>query len=487
MKTFIACLGTETNTFSPIPTGEETFAETMLYHGDATANEPSLFSGPLHVWRRAAERQGGEVVESLAAFAQPAGITIRRVYEKYRDYIIKDLVAAAPVQMVLLNMHGAMVAEGYDDCEGDLLARIRQVVGPGVIIGAELDLHCHITATMLECADAIVTFKEYPHIDPQERAQELFDICTAAAGGALRPVMATYDLNMINSYRTPIEPMKSFVARMKALEGEGGILSVSMSHSFPYGDVVDVGGKILVISDGDYDSAAKLAQTLGQEIWAMRDQIAAPRIGIEEALDLALASPRVPVVLADTADNAGGGAPSDSTFILQRILDRRINPVLSGLYWDPVAVRFCIEAGEGSILELRVGGKCGPTSGDPLDLRVSVRRVVKNGSQSFGPSRNQTGDIVWVRSDQGIDLVLNSVRTQVFHPDAFTQLGIDLTEYRIVVVKSTQHFYAGFKPIASEVYYVSGPGALSSDYAAIPLTKRTAPYWPRVDDPWRIP
>ena len=124
MKTFIACLGTETNTFSPIPTGEETFAETMLYHGDATSHEPSLFSGPLHVWRRAAELEQRKVVESLAAFAQPAGLTIRRVYEKFRDEILDDLRAAMPVEVVLINMHGAMVAEGYDDCEGDLLSLI---------------------------------------------------------------------------------------------------------------------------------------------------------------------------------------------------------------------------------------------------------------------------------------------------------------------------------------------------------------------------
>ena len=217
----------------------------------------------------------------------------------------------------------------------------------------------------------------------------------------------------------------------------------------------------------------------------MRDEIAAPRTGIDEALDLALDSSAGPVVLADTADNAGGGAPSDATFILQRLLDRQIKGVLSGLYWDPVAVRFCIEAGEGSALQLRVGGKCGPASGEPVDLTVSIQRVVREGTQSFGPSRNQTGDIVWVKSEQGVDLVLNSVRTQVFHPDAFTQLGIELSTYRIVIVKSTQHFYAGFEAIASEIYYVAGPGALSSDYGALPLVKRTAPYWPKVDDPWR--
>ena len=251
MKTFIACLGTETNTFSPMPTGLETFADTMLHHGDATSHEASLFSAPLHVWRAAAEAEGHDVVESLAAFAQPAGRTTRAVYEALRDEILDDLKAAGPVDLVLLNMHGAMVAEGYDDCEGDLLSRVRGIVGADVIVGAELDLHCHITPKMVENADVIVTFKEYPHIDFRERAQELFDVCTTAARGETRPVMAFFDLQMINFYYTPTEPMRSFVSRMQALEASDDILSISMGHSFPYGDVADVGGKILVVADGD--------------------------------------------------------------------------------------------------------------------------------------------------------------------------------------------------------------------------------------------
>ena len=486
MKTFIACLGTETNTFSPIPTGKETFAETMLYYGDATLHKPSLFSGPLHVWRRAAELEKREVVESLSAFAQPAGITVRHVYENFRDKILKDLQNSMPLGVVLINMHGAMVAEGYDDCEGDLLERIREIVGTDVTVGAELDLHCHITKTMMQNADAIITYKEYPHTDPMERAQELFDLCSDAARGIVRPKMATFDLNMINSYRTTTEPMKSFVARMKAHEGQDSILSVSMSHCFPYGDVADVGAKILVISDDDQQKAETLAQKIGEDIWSIREEITAPRINIDEALDQAMKIKSGPVVLADVADNAGGGAPSDSTFILESLMEQNVRSVLSGLYWDPVAVRFCMEAGEGSTLQLRVGGKCGSTSGNPIDIEVKVRSIVQNGGQSFGPSTNRTGDIVWVQTKIGIDLVLNSVRTQVFHPNVFEQLGIDLNQYRIIVVKSTQHFYAGFKPIASKILYVQGPGALTSDYGSISYTKRSKPFWPKVEEPQKV-
>ena len=298
--------------------------------------------------------------------------------------------------------------------------------------------------------------------------------------------MATFDLNMINSYRTTTEPMKSFVARMKAHEGQNNILSVSMSHCFPYGDVADVGAKILVISDDDQRKAETLARKIGEDIWSIREEITAPRINIDEALDQAMKIKSGPVVLADVADNAGGGAPSDSTFILESLMEQNVRSVLSGLYWDPVAVRFCMEAGEGSTLQLRVGGKCGSTSGNPIDIEVKVRSIVQNGGQSFGPSTNRTGDIVWVQTKIGIDLVLNSVRTQVFHPNVFEQLGIDLNQYRIIVVKSTQHFYAGFKPIASKILYVQGPGALTSDYGSISYTKRSKPFWPKVEEPQKV-
>ncbi len=483
MRVFIACLGTETNTFSPMPTGLATFAGTMLHHGDATAHPASLYSGPLLVWRRLAEARGDTVIEGLAAFAEPAGPTTRAVHEALREELLAGLRAALPLDIVLLHQHGAMVAVGEDDCEGDLLARVRDVVGPGVVVGSELDLHCHITARMVESATAIVTYKEYPHTDTEERAAELFAICAAAAEGRVRPVMAAAPLHMVGIFETTREPMRSFTDRMTAREGRDGILSISLGHGFPYGDVPDVGATLLVVADGDPAPARALAEELGREVWRMREAIAQTRVPLETALASALATDRRPTVIADVCDNAGGGAPSDSTFIVRELLARGIGDVAAGLFWDPVAVRFSIEAGEGATIDLRIGGKCGPASGDPLDLRVTVRRIIHDAEQTFGPSRNPVGDLVLVSAANGVDLVLNSIRTQVFHPDAFTQLGLDLATKRIVVVKSMHHFYAGFAQIAAQVFHVAGPGALPSDYAAMPYTKRSLPFWPAVADP----
>ena len=484
MRVFIACLGTETNTFSSLPTGEQTFGDTALFDGDATRHPPTPFSLPLHIWRARAEAEGHAVVEGLCAFAQPAGRTIRRVYEGYRDRILAEAEAALPLDLALVNMHGAMVAEGYDDCEGDLLASLRAVIGEETVLGGELDLHCHITPAMLEAATALVTYKEYPHIDIGERADDLFRLCHDAAEGRTQPVMAAHDCRMISMWRTTSEPMRRFVADMKALEGRDGILAVSFGHGFPWGDVAEVGARTLVIADGDNDKAAALAADLGARLWAMREETRPGAIGIDDAIDRALAVDGGPVVLADVSDNAGGGAPSDSTFILERLIARGVRDAASGLYWDPVAVRFCMEAGEGARLDLRVGGKCGPDSGNPVDLAVTVERIVEGADQTFGQARNKIGDAVWVRTEGGLDLVLNSVRTQVFHPDAFTCVGLDPRAKKLVVVKSTQHFHAGFAPIAKEILYVAAPGAIAPDFAAIPYTKLEKPYWPRVEDPW---
>lgn len=483
MKIFIATLATETNTFSPIPTGRAGFEEMGLYRGDATRHAPFIFSEALCVWRDLGQSDGHEVVESLCAAAQPAGRTVAKVYQGFRDDILSDLRAAQPVDLVLLMMHGAMVAEGEDDCEGDVLARVRDVVGPNVPIGVELDLHCHLTSKMIENATAIITFKEYPHVDGAERAAELYRLCRDAAAGKTSPHISLADCRMVNMWRTPVEPMKSFLERMRSMEGRDGVLSVSFGHGFPWGDVKDVGAKTLVVTDGDPVEGQALAESLAREIWEMRDATVATHENVESGLDRALAVASGLVVLADVADNAGGGAPGDSTFLLRAILDRKLESATLGFFWDPISVRFCQDAGEGAELDLRIGGKCGPYSGDPIDLRVTVRKVVRDATQPFGNSSARMGDSVWV-SAGGINLILCSTRTQVFHPDGFTQFGMDLSQEKIIVVKSSQHFYAGFAPLAKDIIYVATPGAINPDFANIKYSKLETPYWPNVENPF---
>jgi microcystin degradation protein MlrC len=484
MKAFIAGFDTETNTFAPIPTGYQSFADCFLAHGDATSREPNYCSNQLLVWRRRAAAHGWQVAEGLCTFAEPGGRIVRPAYETLRDALLDDLRRAMPVDMVLLALHGAMAAEGYDDCEGDILARVRAIVGDAVPIGGELDLHCHITDAMLRHATVLVAYKEYPHVDIPERADDLFTLVADAALGRTRPAMAAYDCRMIGTFRPTEQPMRGFVDRMYAMEGRDGVLSVSLGHGFPWGDVADVGVKTLVVTDGDPAKAAALARTLGEEVYAMREASRPRFLSMDDALDQALAIAGGPVVIADVADNSGGGAPGDSTFFIRRVLERGIAGVASGYYWDPIAVRFCKEAGIGASFTLRVGGKCGAASGDPLDLFVTVRGLADHVTQRFGTSPNLMGDAAWV-SAQGVDLLLTSQRTQVFHPEGMSKVGLDPTARKIVIVKSTQHFHAGFAPLAKAVLYAAPPGTLQMDFASIPYTKLTRPYWPRVADPFR--
>lgn len=487
MHIFCAQLVTETNTFCATPTGTAAFAVQGLYHGNASLVAPDGAGAIMQALRGWITDDGHRMTESLCAYAEPAGVTLRATYESLRDEILADLDAAMPVDAVLLVLHGAMVAEGYDDCEGDLLARIRARVGPDVPVGAELDLHCHLSASMLEHANVLVAFKEYPHTDFLARCRELYQLLLATAEGRIHPVTAHVDCRMVGLWHTTSEPMRAFVQRMRACEALPGVLSVSLGHGFPWGDVPDAGAKLWVVTNQDLPLAQQLASQLGQAFWAMRDAVAPPVLTLDDALDAALACKEGPVVIADVADNPGGGAPGDSTFVLRRLLERGIGNAALGVLYDPGAVQICHDAGVGATLMLRVGGKHGPASGDPIDLCVTVRALAPGHSQSMFGTRAALGDGVWLEimdeRVRDLHLVLVSARSQVFAPDAFQGLGLDALARHIVVVKSTQHFHAAFAPLAASVLYAATPGAIRPDFAAIAYRRRRLDYWPRQPDP----
>jgi len=482
MKLFIAGLSTETNSFSPMPTGVASFEEGSIHHGDATRDKPMYWTAPLHIWREKAEAKGWHVIESLSAHAQPGGLTVKSVYEGFRDEIVAELTAAGGADVILLALHGAMIADGYDDCEGDLIAHCR-AVSPDAVIGGLLDPHSNLTDTMMSEASLLVAFKEYPHVDVPERAADLFRLAAGTAEGKITPVMRDWDCRMIIAMPTTKPPMRGFVDDMLAAEGQGDLLSLSLIHGFPWSDHPRTGSRAVAICDGSAEQAEQQAETLGRRIFALRHELHRVPPDIDTALDMAQAAPEGPVVLADMSDNAGGGAPSDATFLLRAMIERGMTGVATGLFWDPIAVRICKEAGEGATLNLRMGGKCGPMSGDPLDLVVTVRKVASGLTQRFGTLPAPMGDVVWIET-RGIDIVLNDLRSQTFHPEAFEQLGIDLGQRRYVCVKSSNHYEAGFNPIAAQVIGVATPGSITPDFANIPYKHRAKTYFPVVEDPF---
>jgi len=483
LRVFAAGLQSETNTFAPWPTGLKAYEETGVRRG-AQALEGA---GPDHetarLWAGLSQRDGHDFTPGLFAWAQPSGPTVQSVYEGFRDEILAPLKANGRFDVVLLFLHGAMVATDCDDCQADLVRHVRAAVGEDAVIGVELDPHCHLSQALIDVADAVVIMKHYPHDDYLARGEELYELCLAKARGEVRPTSALFDCRMVGFYPTTQEPMASLVQRFKAAEQEPGVLSVSFGHGFPWGDTPETGSKMLVITDGDAGKAASLAEALGREVYALRDELLPRFPDIEAALDEAAASPGL-VVLADTADNAGGGAPGDNTALLRAMLARRTERAALGAMWDPVTALACADAGVGATLNIRLGGKCGPASGDPLDVTATVCGIAEDFRQSgLGTSKTRMGLSVWLRID-GIDVVVNSIRTQVFCPDAFTGLGVDLGDKRIVAVKSSQHFQGGFAPIADKIIRVATPGAIQMDFAHIAYAKkRDLSFFPRVADP----
>ena len=478
MRLFTATLATETNTFAPLPTGLASFRERGYFPAGQHPQQLSFFAGPLWAARQRAREHGWTLAEGMVAGAQPGGTTTRQAWDTLREELLADLRAALPVDVVLLGLHGAMVAEGCDDCEGELLRQVRAIVGPAVVVGAELDPHHHLSTAMVEHADLLIAFKEYPHTDIVERAFELVDLCVAQAQGRVRPTAAVVDCHMIAMVHTTREPARGFVDRLQALEGRDGVLSVSLTHGFPWGDVADMGSKMLVYTDGDAAAARALARQLADEFIALRERLGHPMPGIDEALDQALAVQGGPVVIADSSDNPGGGAAGDSTFILRRLLERGVDAAAIGPLWDPQAVRIAFEAGAGARLALRIGGKVSPLSGDPLDADCTVMALVPDMTMTgLAGTPMPLGDCAWVRC-AGVDIVLISVRNQAMGTDVFTGLGLTLQDKRLVVVKSSQHFHAAFAPLARQVIYCAAPGSVTSDLRSLPYRKRPRPLWP---------
>ena len=205
--------------------------------------------------------------------------------------------------------------------------------------------------------------------------------------------------------------------------------------------MADVGAKTLVITDGNPDLALQQAKHFGDLLWEIRGELLRPYPSIEVALDQLERADVLPITLADMGDNAGGGAPADSTFFLQAVLRRRLTDVALGLFWDPVLVTMCQDAGVGAKLQVRVGGKICVDSGDPVDLLVTVKGSKEDMRMFLGESSMPMGTGVLLSTDEGVHIVVSSIRTQCFSPSAFSELGLDIMSLRAMVPKSTNHFY----------------------------------------------
>lgn len=485
MRLFIGGIATESNGFVSYPTPLGDFHRHRAWADDPNVGWVLSAARP---WRRLIADAGWTVIPGLLSWAMPSGPTTRNAYHAMRDELLDDLRQALPVDGVLLDLHGAMLADGYEDPEGDLIERCRQLVGPAVPIGVALDCHCHLTERMVRHATVIVAMKHWPHVDVPERAREVLDLIVAAREGRIAPVMAIADCHMIGAYPTEPEPMASFVRKLGAIEREPGILSATLIHGYPWADLPEVGTRMLVVADRDRKLAAATAESLAREFFSLRDQVTERGdLTVDEAIDRLRSPGSEPMVLCEQGDNHLGGSAGDGTYVLRRLIDAGIPDLAFGPIWDPMSVAICRAAGIGERIRLRIGGKSGPEAGEPVDLRVRVEAVTDDLVQdAMGPiGALGLGPAVRVSGERGLDLVLHGSRNGTLRPNALTALGIDLSRKRGVICKMWRHGAEGFRRVSSDIHILRTPGAQSLDVTSIPYQIRAPDWWPLVPNPFR--
>jgi microcystin degradation protein MlrC len=477
MRFFVAGMEHETNSFSPLPTGWSAYSTYAPPTGGARPRWQDLPPGYREL-AKAVEDQGDEVVHGSFARAVPSGLTSAPAFAELKSDLMASLSAAGKPDAVLLWLHGSQAAVGQEDCEGEILEAVRAIVGADVPVGVVFDLHGTVTQKMLSNADVLISCKEYPHTDYAERAVEAARFLAQTARGEIKPVMAFQRVPMLGNYHTTRPPMRAFVDEVVARE-VAPILSISLVHGFVWLDVTDMGAGVLVICDGDRAAAQDAAVTIATDFLARGAQLDARYSSLDQTIERVRASSGT-VLIADLADNPGGGMAGDSTFILRRFIAERPGPSVFATIWDPVATENAIAAGLGARFPIRLGGKLGPFSGDPLDMEVSVTAIADCDAAQHTPFSDMPaplGPMAALRVGE-IDIIVNAVRTQIYSPDVLAAVGLEPAAYRAIVVKSAQHFHARFVPVASEVVYCETPGGMSSDYASLPYRRLRRPAWP---------
>ena len=311
MRIYISGVQHESSSFSPIPTSFRSF-EQWSWTPDKPHDADGFGYGEAC---RLAGAAGMEVVAGPFFNAEPSSPATATAWRQIREHILDGLRAAMPVDIVLLCLHGAQMADGVDDCEGALLGAARGIIGPGVAMGVLLDLHANVTSAMCTHADLTVSCREYPHIDYAERAEEMLPVLRGVAEGAIRPITRARRIPASGVFPTPDEPMRSFVIRITDAQRRPGVLMVAANHGFEGSDTPFTGGSVVVTTDNDEGLAEQMANEIATDFLTTIIGNTWSGLGVSEAIDEALRQPVGPVVIADRSDNAGAGAASDSTYI----------------------------------------------------------------------------------------------------------------------------------------------------------------------------
>ena len=486
----------ECSTFNQGRTGLDAYRVEILERGDTAIAQRRQARAELKGFLDVAEAEGWRVTHALSATATPGPIVTAPAFETLAG-IITDAAQANRDSLdgVLLALHGAMAAEGCDDPEGELLTRLRAILGPDIPIGITLDLHTNTSPAMAEGANVAVSFKTYPHVDHVETAAHAARMLKRLMEGGAKGRTLRLKLPMLdeaNGGRSDVMPTAEYYDRARRFEVEPGILAVSVNAGFADADVLESGVSVLVsfdtLTEGAEARARDIALDLARAIWADRDACANRFLTVAEACARARAfqPAKGPLVISDYADNPGAGAYGDATNLLAGLLELGLEGAAFGPLIDPEAAGELHRHRVGATVTLPVGGKHDPRfGGGPLMLTGEIRHLSETGLLvGDGPV---IGGIVFrfgktaVLRVNGVDILIVTERGQAYDLQQFKAFGIEPEACTVLGLKSQQHFRAAFEPIASEVIVCDCGAIASPDYRIRDYRKVRRPIWP-LDD-----
>ena len=478
-RILIAGFQHETNTFAGDVADFAAFVRGGMYPAMAIADEMFALSGvniPAGGFLREMSGPGIEIVPSIWAGATPSAPVTRDAYERIAATILCR-AASGEIDAVYLDLHGAMAAEHLDDGEGELLARLRRLVGPAVPIVASLDLHANVTERMFAHADGLVAYRTYPHEDMAEtgaRAARL--LRRMLTGERCAPVVRRVPfLIPINAMSTSADPAKGYYDTLAELEA-GPVKAISFAMGFPAADFPECGPVVWGYGTDESAAQAVIGQFHASVVASegeWRDRLFDPHDAVREAQRLANGATR-PVVIADTQDNPGGGANSDTTGMLRALLDCGAERAAIGLMVDSEAALAAHRAGVGAEITLALGGRSGTPGDAPLAGAYRVEQLSDGRCVFGGPML--TGKVADVGlsarlSIGGVQIAVCTWKDQMMDRNQYRMVGITPEDMAILVNKSSVHFRADFEPIAEAVLVANAPGQLLADPADLPWTR----------------
>ncbi len=481
-KLVIAMMMHETNTFSPVPT---TLASFRPLAGDAAIAEFEGTNTTLGGFLGVAQRLGAETVVPRAAGAHPSGYVDRRAYEEMCDAIVGAVRGGCDA--AFLALHGAMVAEHLDDGEGELLRRIR-AVAPRLPIAVGLDFHAQLTAAMVDNATVITGYCTYPHVDTAETAERAGRTLVRALDGEVRPAMAWGFRPMLTSTlaHTPSrQPMKDVMDTALAAERSGAVLNASVFGGFPQSDIPHLSCSAVVVCDGATGQGQALVDRLLDLAWARRADFLYTGAPLAAQIAHARRLLEGPVILVDHGDNTASGGTQDVMSVVEEVMRQGLEDVVAGPICDPESVARLVSAGTAGSVTVDLGGKIDMPQlhlkGTPLRVTGTVARITDGEFTVTGPMA--TGVRIRIGRTAVLDtgpmqIVVSERRTEPVDLGVFTHAGIDPRRRHYVLIKSRQHFRAGFEPIARHVVLCDGDGVTSSDLKLFDYKKRRRPLYP---------